>query len=750
MSDTQTLAGESSTIERDHDFAAYRTRAESMIESGETAEARALLERATSRPDASRNLDENRWIYRVLGWLHEQNGDLDSATAAYTRAFEVDPAHDATLFALVHFILRRLGESTDPWIQRPLQLCLVRPPEVVSRSIRGRIHGRLGKYFVDIGDDDQARVHLEQALQLHGEDGQERETLFGLLAQAGTAEDVIAMRRRLADRLEPPRERALALVDLGDEWRSQFNDVRRALTCYEDAVAADDSCRDAYRGVIEASRELGDWQRVYRASLELARLSDSAGEEADWRIQAARMARDRLWEPERAVDEFRRAFRCDPERVDDAFEAMTDILHQAEDWQGLERAYLEALDIQKERASRDPEFEAVLWYKLGELYRRHLGGVERAVEAYGRASELFPDNVEFHRRILDLVEEEPEFVDLAVAHLKRLVELQTGRAAPIRRLGRAYLRAGDVDRALWHFRLLAFRGEPLSERPRRFVEKVSRPVYASPAGTLGEDRRRRRIYPESLDTEINAIFRILYDPLRAWSAERRSAYDLKRSDRIDLEEPLAFNNIYRDLSGALEMAHPPQVWKQSARHQVAKASLKDRALLVGDELLGDADEREVAFEVGRMLFLSLEPFFPVGLRPVGDLQAFVLLAAQLVDPDAEAERTESMEKAYRMVSEHVTGPRRKRLADALRATTADGSREIELREWLEAVDEAANRVGLLFCNDLNVAARRIRSRQTTVSQRGIGARIESLADWSIDEDFLQLRRQLGIAVSPRR
>jgi hypothetical protein len=151
-----------------------------------------------------------------------------------------------------------------------------------------------------------------------------------------------------------------------------------------------------------------------------------------------------------------------------------------------------------------------------------------------------------------------------------------------------------------------------------------------------------------------------------------------------------------------------------------------------------------------MLFLSLEPFFPVGLRPVGDLQAFLLLAAQLVDPDAEAERTESMEKAYRMVSEHVTGARRKRLADALRATTADGGREIELREWLEAVDEAANRVGLLFCNDLNVAARRIRSRQTTVSQRGIGARIESLADWSIDEDFLQLRRQLGIAVSPRR
>jgi tetratricopeptide (TPR) repeat protein len=620
---------------------------------------------------------------------------------------------------------------------------------VVSPSVRSRIHGRLGKYFVEDGDPDQALVHLEQALKAQGDEGADREEWFALANRVADPEEVISMRRRVVDGLDDGGERALALVELGDEWRGRLGDHERGLACYEDALHADPDCRDAYRGVIEASRQLGDWQRVYRASLELARLSEVSGKEADWRIQAARVARDRLWEPDRAADEFRRAYRRDPERIDDAFGEMVELLHQAEDWEGLERAYIEALDSQKRRVERDREFEAILWYRLGELYRLHLEQTDQAVEAFGRASELFPDNPAFHRKIVDLVEEEAEFVDLAIAHLKRLVELEEG-AEPVRRLGRAYLRAGDVDRALWHFQWLAFRGEPLSERPRRFVEELNRPVYASPGGTLGEDRRRRRIYPEALDTEINTIFRILYEPLRSWSAERRSAYGLKRSDRLDTEEPLAFNNMLRDVVRALEMTKAPEVWRQEDRAVIDKASLGDRALLVGDALLGDADEREVAFELGRMLFLSLEPFFTVGLRPVSDLQAFLLLAIQLVDPDVETDRSESMDKAYRKVDKHVTGARRNRLAEAVHAATGENGRHIDLRTWLEAVDEAANRVGLFFCDDLNVAAKQMRARDSTISQRGLGARIESLADWSIDEDFLRLRRELGIAVSPQR
>jgi hypothetical protein len=169
-------------------------------------------------------------------------------------------------------------------------------------------------------------------------------------------------------------------------------------------------------------------------------------------------------------------------------------------------------------------------------------------------------------------------------------------------------------------------------------------------------------------------------------------------------------------------------------------------LLVDEVTLGGGEETKTAFNVARQLFLTRGPFYLVGLRPMSDLQAFFLLAVDLVDSEFELDKGPEMQDAYRALDRGISGEEREHLEYSVRRATDDG-REVAIGDWMELVEDASNRVGLLFCDSLEAVDAGIHGDPLMFSQRSVEQRIEDVVQYSTSDRYMALRDKLGIAVS---
>ncbi len=179
-------------------------------------------------------------------------------------------------------------------------------------------------------------------------------------------------------------------------------------------------------------------------------------------------------------------------------------------------------------------------------------------------------------------------------------------------------------------------------------------------------------------------------------------------------------------------------------------ALAKPGFIVGDDLLSSTQERKIAFTVAKQLFLFLEPFYLASIRPMSDLQAFFLCAVALVRPETgladQFSNERAYKKAFKSMKKNIRGSERDELGACIKRLTADGD-EVALGPWFEAIEDSANRIGFLFCDDLEVVRHCLQREPHTVSQRSVSERMDALIDYSLDEKYLSLRPQLGIEVA---
>jgi hypothetical protein len=66
--------------------------------------------------------------------------------------------------------------------------------------------------------------------------------------------------------------------------------------------------------------------------------------------------------------------------------------------------------------------------------------------------------------------------------------------------------------------------------------------------------------------------------------------------------------------------------------------------------------------------------------------------------------------------------------------------------WRSATDLTANRVGLILCNDLQIAARAIATEKTPQSTLSAKERLRDLLAYSVSEEYFSVRRHLGLSL----
>lgn len=722
------------------DYGVVRGKVAALIDD-QPEQALELLEQLGRWPDSTRHLDDNVWLYESTARLQQQSGDVDAALENYARGFALEPRQRSLVeaYADLLFDANRFEEG----LRAVQQLLLHHKRELPAEELAG-IYRRLGASYEALGHLQKARTAFEKALEQHQGDQLALTGLLRVVSDGAEPSEVIRVRQKLVRSLREPAQRSIALLALGDDWFNEFNDAGRALDVYEQALQEDPQNKAALERIARVGSEVEDWRRVSRAYFTLAEVSSDPAEKADWIIKASTVARDELWESDKALNGFRAALKLDPTRLD-AFKVVTSLLVDGKKWEELEQAYLQVITDNVENGTTDNRVLAVLWQKLGDLYRLHLARDNDAVFAYAQAAERLPDNVHLHAAVVQIAESNSDHLDKAVVHLREMLRLSEDDAPLLERLAKVYMRQKAFDRALCVYRALSHVGMSLDEKAQGFIDRFDTAMFRPIETKLTPAVMKQFIYHEQMDNDLSLLFAALKPGLDEWTGEDKGKYGLKRRDRVKVEEPLAFNNIYRSVGSSLGWEALPEIWHKPDQLGLVNGALVPEGLIAGDKLLGSGREEFMAFVIAKQLFLFLPPFYLASIRPVTDLQVFLRLALIHVRPDRQPDNLDKgSESALKAIKKRVRGKDFEQMKAAIdRLSQA----QPDLTAWVETVEDCANRVGLLFADDINVCREYLEVEPQSVGQRSVDDRMKAILTYAVSEKFLDLRERLGLTIA---
>jgi tetratricopeptide (TPR) repeat protein len=340
---------------------------------------------------------ERAALWRRVGEARrDMLGDDPGALAALEHALELEPAHLATVDALLE-----LAEAADDHA-RAVDLYR-RRVELTPEGDRDRRHELLvraaGHYETGLGERREAIDALREALDARPGDRPVLRSLDRLLREEALWPELLDNLRLEVEAAEGPAERAERLRSIGDVHRDRLDDPTEALEAYRralDEAPGDEATLAAVRAIGEARDELrmsavdvlepvlrstGRYDDLASALELRLRAQDEPAERSRTLRALAAVEELNRGRPAAALDALLRALAETPD--DPELHAEIERLAYLSD--GFAR-YAEALDALA-RAALDPFVAKDLYARLGRVAEEKLGDGPRAVAALRAAIE---------------------------------------------------------------------------------------------------------------------------------------------------------------------------------------------------------------------------------------------------------------------------------------------------------------------------------------------------------------------------
>ena len=693
-----------------------------------------------------------------LGRAYEQLHRTEKAAKHYRIAVESDPDNLDAALGLAQTLLTEAQAADgaaaptpaaeDRWreIDRRYREVLARHRTGLADGQVADIWYRLGLTAHALGDDKKAENALRRALERDPNHEPTLGVMVDIGGQRGDWKMVIEAKRALIE--SAPDALKLKLLDeIGDLQRAKLKDPGTAVGAYLEALKLSPGNRSLLHKLLDAYSEQKQWRRAVDILGELATQDSSPARRAKYHYAAAVVARDELSDVELAVERFSAAL-DDASDTPKAFEAIDKLLTEHKDWKGLARQVRKQLKRKGDDAPADEVLE--LWTRLGDLYVDHLGNPSLAIEAYEIAAQIDPDDRARHEQLAELYIEagEARRAD-AIRELQHLLTFAPDRVEVYKALSNLYREENELDKAWCLAQALVFLGAA-SDAERALYVKYRPAQFVPATRRLTEELWQKAIIHPLEDRQVGAIFASTLGPIAATTGQGLAAFGLDPGKRTDVEhDNRLVARVVKYATSVLGLEPTPGVWlDQGEGLRIANTIEKGKlapSLLVGTSHQGKADERELAFEVGkRLAYLRPERFVTYAVQSVPKLEsafqaALVAAGAGAAAPSDEAKKLAATMKQSvpAAVLEQVAG-----LAAKLGDRVGNGA----MVSWRSATDLTANRAGLILANDLASAAKAIATETATTSSAPVKDRLRDLLAYAVSESYFQVRRHLGLVV----
>jgi tetratricopeptide (TPR) repeat protein len=700
-----------------------------MAENRPSAERSRIHQRAAMAAIRSGDYDRARGHARKVLEFEAREGEAflrDWIDIAYSRQWWPD--------------VREIGE----WLQARVALKL-------TSAERAELHVRVGRAYLEAGQDEPARDELSRAVKLDPANRRCRELLIDIYTRLGQPEAALEHRKAIIEKVTNADERWKMLVEVARTERDVLGDAQGALNAFKKALSIRPLDRATLSDMVELHSQLRQWRPAADLLLKLAEVDDS-GARGPYLVAAANILHYEVFDTDQAISLYERALDENPQDSK-TFERLDKILTAKHAWREKARAYRRM--IKRLGAADDEQKKATLltlWRGLADVLRNELGDLPAAAAALEVCVKLEPGSLSEQEALAELYEATgPEGLRSAVDRRAYLFEKHDDANVMIRQLKalyRIYHEAGLIDRAYCACAALTVMQAATPEQVS-FYESVAADDLPVPRAALSEEIWQKVIYHAGQERRLSLLFSCVAPVIALTRAQDGRSFRLKDRFRLEAKtDPSGVARLFDLGASVLSVPRPAVYYNQEFSRDVDILNLRDPAgssptVTVGPSLLEGRVERDVAFVVGRTLALMRPDHLvlsPAVVPSDAELPAIVHAAFKLCEPSAPVPNPE-IHRPYLGLFERMLPPQALEPLSSLAPWLNDNWRTLDMEAWRASAQHTANRAGLLFCGDLGAAVRVLHATRGDAA----GPEVLDLMRWSVSEGHLGLRELLGIA-----
>jgi tetratricopeptide (TPR) repeat protein len=631
-------------------------------------------------------------------------------------------------YALTQDLLQRLGPS-------------------LGLADAARAERLRGEALIGLGRHEEAIQALERALETDARDLSPLESIAKAHSALGRHDQALETLYRKLERTVGD-DRAKLLLQIGDIAATRLKNPDYAAKSYLLALSEKPNDRDILAKLMQLYGAEKDWPKLIQVITKLAEVVSEKKHKAKYLHTASMIASRELGDGALAQQLLEQSLHYDPSLIAALDEALV-LRQKARDWEGVKD--LLKLRVTHAQDAGDTELLLTTLWQLADVYERQLKRVEQAIAVCTSAHAIEPENTRWAERLARLYAEDPagSFAE-AVPLLGDWVERDPYQSEPYQLLRRIYTGVRHADGAWSACQALHVlgRAEPDEER---FYERLRNAEPVAAADRLALSDWPEYILPVEHDSAVTALMGLLEPMALAARGRNIEAYGLTPEHLLHAETyPYGLVQAISAASDALGLPEPPVFQNQADPGGLSYLATSPASISLGaGAFTSDLPLVTTSFLAGRAVTYFVPGFF---LRQVLSnmtaLKSWVFAAIRLVKPKfpVSADIESLVTQASRELSlTPLHAQQREQLTDVvsklLRSTAS-----LDLKKWAHSVDYAADRAGLVMCQDLEHAVSLIKGMPAEEGSPPANLRIEKLITYSVSTAHLTLRERLGTGV----
>ena len=723
--------------------------AEILWEQKDYSEAMPLFEKLAAA--ASGDQEQSARFYHRAAWSSQMLGDLERARDNYRRAFATNDAYLPTLLCWSELAMAQKWQQD---IKEVVPTLLARPEAGLTGEEQVEHLVELGQAYLALGEVDSAASTLTTVLELDANNTEAREALakcHGRMSGPKAAQSKIDQQRMLLQGAKTDEERVQILEEIAEIQREDLGDIDAALTTYFEILAIKPDDRESLHEALEIFTNARQWPRAVEILECLAGVS-TGEERLRYLVAWGNILNYELKHYDQALGIYKQVLEAKSDD-DRTFGRIERILKSTQAWQDLARHYRQGI---KRLGNNPPDLARgqliSLWRSLGDLCWRRLQDRESAASAYDVCIQLDPSDVHTREVLAEISEElgQPHFPKAVRARegLLALTSDADAIAQQIRALARLYGKQQQFDRLFCTSAALVAMSRSIPQE-QAFYERTSRPEVTRAQGVVSENIWQSYLCSPKQDRTLSQLFASIAGTIAMSRAKDASELGLDPTQQVNLSTDRSVVGQLLIYCGRLLNVPLPKIYVSNNFvgdldfKLVREGQQVVPSMVLGQSLIADRGEKELAFFLGRKLArMRAEHWvlWPSVVSDINELRIVVAALVALLRPNYEwpgvdmAALRNYVSFFQRAIPPQVLAT----LAPTVDALVANPA-SLDVDRWSAAARQSEDRAGLLCSGDVACALREV--LRTHV--HGRDAEAMALVRFSVSENYLDLREQLG-------
>ncbi|MDF3069857.1 MAG: protein kinase [Polyangiaceae bacterium] len=604
-----------------------------------------------------------------------------------------------------------------------------------------------GEALIGLGRHDEGISALERALDTDARDLSPLDAIAAAHSKLGRYDQALETLYRKLERTVG-EDRAKLLLQIGDLAATRLKNADYAAKSYLLALSEKPNDRDILTKLMQLYGTEKDWPSLISVITKLAEVVTEKKHKAKYLHTASMIASRELQDGALAQQLLEQSLELDPSAIAALDEALS-LRQKARDWEGVKN--LLKLRVTHAQDVGDTELLLTTLWQLADVYERHLKRLEQAIAVCREAHQVEPENTRWAERLARLYADDAagSFAE-SVPLLGEWIDRDPYQSEPYQLLRRIYTGVRHADGAWSACQALHAlgRAEPDEER---FYARMRNEEPVTAADSLALTDWPEYILPSEHDPALTALMALLEPLVLAARGKGLEQLGLTTEHLLSSATyPYGLVQAIKSAADTLGLSEPPIFQNQGDPGVLTFLATKPASIALGaGAFASELPLVTSTFVAGRAVAYFVPGFF---LRQVLSnmtaLKSWVFAAIRLVKPKfpVAAELEPLVAEAQRELSSApMPVAQREQLTDVV-SKLLRSTESLDLKKWAHSVDHAADRAGLVMCQDLEHAVSLIKAIPAEEGAPPANQRIEKLITYSISTAHLTLREKLGTGV----